>query len=307
MKTKVLIIGGFGFIGKNLISSDLIEDYDVSLFSKSKRKFKKQIKTYVGDINLYEDIAFVMEDFKPNIVLNLATIYGDESNLDDSKQMLKLNVIGTHNIIRLSIKYKINLYINISSSFMYGQKQEACSEEDPLDPFNLYALTKLMSESLCNYYAKRSVKTKFVSLRLFHVYGPYDHDHRLIPYVIRQTNKNLPLVVTKGEQKWDFIFVEDIIRIIFIFIEKSKKLQKQFEIFNIGTGKAYSMSTVVNEILNLMNKNQSDMSFKEYRKNEMMLMISDNKKLLQFIGSNFEFTSINKGLKKTIKYFIDSI
>jgi nucleoside-diphosphate-sugar epimerase len=139
---------------------------------------------------------------------------------------------------------------------------------------------------------------------LFPPYGPGDHERRLIPYVVGSILKNTPLNLTTGKQEWDFVYVDDIVS-AYLAVLKSHPFNDDHAIFNIGTGEAVSVRSVVEKI---REKLGSDMDLNwgsiEHRMNEVWFNSANIKKAQTVLHWEPE-TGIDEGINKTIAWFRD--
>lgn len=311
MKKKVFITGGSGFIGKNFLDylSKFHSNLNIALFSRKSINYKPEnlkVDFYQGDLINYTEIYNAIKDYNPSSIIHLATCYSDGSS-SSNQSMLETNLIGSNNIFQASSELGIKQVINFSSSFIYGNNDNASKETTVPNPLNLYAISKVQTEQYCDYYAKKS-STQFITLRLFHVYGPHDHNNRLIPYVINNLLKNKLIITSEGFQEWDLIYVEDISKIILKIINKDD-LNKcgSHEIFNLGTGKTIKLKEVIKQIF-IQLKVDPDGLWETIpnREDEIWLMEADISKLNSKLLEDFVFVSIEEGIFKTISGMMSS-
>ena len=161
--------------------------------------------------------------------------------------------------------------------------QSALTESDPVDPINLYALTKLQAEEACRFYSAQ-YGFPSVTLRLFAPYGPGDDERRLIPFAIRAFLKGQSFETTTGAQKWDFVFVDDIVD-AFMDVLKAPSWTAQHHLFNIGAGQATSVRDALS-CLKTLSKSPVEPSWgaMPHRKNELWFMQADIKKAEKALG-----------------------
>jgi nucleoside-diphosphate-sugar epimerase len=141
-----------------------------------------------------------------------------------------------------------------------------------------------------------------VSLRLFPPYGPGDHERRLIPYVIRSFYEGKIPDLTTGRQKWDFVYIEDVVN-AFLSVLKAFPLKKHYDLINIGTGNPVSVRDIVIMIMEMMDR-QSELPWGSvpHRKNEVWFNSADIKKSREILGWE-PATDIREGMQKTIAWF----
>jgi nucleoside-diphosphate-sugar epimerase len=155
-------------------------------------------------------------------------------------------------------------------------------------------------------YGKRisdEYKLRFINMRLEHMYGPKDDNTKFIPYIIEKMLKNEKEInLTKGEQKRDFIYVEDVANAYSTILSKINSFDKRFYDIEVGTGNSVRIKDLVMLMKNLCNSDiMLNFGAIPYRKNE--IMNSDaNPEFLRSLGWFPKF-SLDEGLRKTISYY----
>lgn len=249
---KIFLTGATGFIGRHLVHCLAKEGYSIGILVRSSPASQKfpgidSVAYFPGDIRNYGDLTSAFSTFEPDAVIHLVTYYAVMHRADEIGVMIDTNVKGTVNLLEAAKESgTVKLFINASTCAVYEEKKKLLTEEDTIKPQNLYAMTKLQAEEACSYYAD-TFRLPCVTLRLFPPYGPGDHERRLIPYVIGSILKDIPPNLTTGRQEWDFVYIDDIIS-AFHAVLKSYPFKDAHSIFNIGTGKAVSIRSVVEKI-----------------------------------------------------------
>lgn len=208
------------------------------------------------------------------------------------------NVRGLTLLLDESLKNDIKLFVNASTAFVYDGK----SKVHKINPISLYAATKLQGELLCDYYGERGMQC--VTFRQFPAYGEFDNARKFIPFIIQSALKGetTELKTSPGYQKWDYIYVDDIVD-AYMSLISSPPYTKAHEIFDIGTGHAPTLRTTINLILNLLNSKINPVwGAVPYRNNEMCYACADTynaRKLLHWKAK----TTLYDGMKKTIDWY----
>lgn len=304
---KIFVTGATGFIGRHLVHHLILEGYSVSTLvrpgSSSHNIGRIDGVTYFsGDIRNYDDLAAVFSAFQPDAVIHLVTYYAVMHRADEIAVMLDTNVKGTINLLEAAKEYSdVQLFINTSSTQVYEPKDRRLTELDTIKPQSLYAVTKRHAEEACSFYAE-TYHLPCVTLRLFPPYGPGDQVRRLIPYVIGSISKNTPPNLTTGKQKWDFVYVEDIVS-AYLAVLKSFPFRENHAVFNIGTGEPISIRSVVEKIrANLGSDIVLPWGSVAHRINEVWYNSADITKAQKELKWKPQ-TGIDEGLKKTIAWF----
>ncbi|MEK7450490.1 MAG: SDR family NAD(P)-dependent oxidoreductase [Patescibacteria group bacterium] len=255
----VLVTGGAGFIGSTLTRRLLKMGYNINLIVKKDTNLwrLKDIvsKIRMHEINLLENLKLsrAVNKIKPNTIIHLAT-YSNYRNQQAIKQMINLNIEGTLNLLMASKDINYAVFINTGSSSEYGFKNKPMNEEDLLEPASFYAATKASATLFCQVFAKE-YKKPIVTLRPFSVYGQHEEKDRFIPTIIKAVIENKPINLTPGNQRRDFIYIDDVVDAYIKTIRNGKSLAGQ--ILNIGTGKQYSNDDVVKMLFKAVGKTVS--------------------------------------------------
>lgn len=220
-------------------------------------------------------------------------VFGTERN--DSKQ-ISINIPLVISSVEFANHIKSHHWIGIGSQAEYGNLDKKICESDECHPTTLYGKAKLLSSQITAELCK-SYKIEHSWLRLFSVYGPDDNHEWLIQYLIKKMLKNEVIDVTKGEQIWDYLFVEDISEVLL----KLSKLNG-VGIVNLGSGHGIKVKSIIN-LIKEKTKSDSQINFGAipYRKEQVMEMKADISKLSLHTKWKPE-TSFETGIQKTIDF-----
>lgn len=297
MNKRILIVGGTGFIGRNLAKKCLSLNWDVTCVSISKPKKKiKKIKYIYCDISKkYQIISRIDKNY--TYVVNLAG-YVDHSK---KKKTYQSHFLGVKNISNHFLKSKIKKFVQIGSSLEYGnaispQKENIVILKSKIK--SIYALSKLLASNyLINLYKK--FKFPVTILRLYLTYGPGQDINRLLPIVIDSCLKNNKFDCSNGKQYRDFIYINDLVDLIINALEKKRA---EGEIINAGSGKKYNIKKIIEKICKFTKGGKPDYGKIKLRRDEPLVMyasILKAKKILKWKPKiNFD-----KGLNKTIIHY----
>lgn len=257
MKSHVIVTGGAGFIGSHIVDYLLkkkfhvtvIDDLSTGRLSNLYNSYKK-IKFIKKDIN---DISKIKINKKVDFVIHAAALADIVPSIDDPEKYFKANVSGTLEVLKFCVSKKIKKIVYAASSSCYGlAKKIPTPENSDIAPQYPYALTKKMGEDLIRHWGT-VYKLKYVSLRLFNVYGLRSRTSgnygAVIGTFLSQKLNNVPVtIVGDGKQKRDFVHITDVAEAFYLSLKSSLKA----EILNVGTGKPKS----VNELANLISDNK---------------------------------------------------
>lgn len=227
-KGYILVTGGAGFIGANLImrllkmgckviNVDCVNDY----YAVSLKEYRlQQIEKLGGDykfykVNLLDKIVLdkIFAEYKPQIVVNLAAQAGVRYSIDHPDAYIESNIIGFYNILELCRKYSVEHLVYASSSSVYGSNKKApYSTADKVDnPVSLYAATKKSNELLAHAYSKL-YNIPCTGLRFFTVYGPAGRpDMAYFSFTDKLVKGDGIQIFNYGNCKRDFTYIDDIV------------------------------------------------------------------------------------------------
>ncbi len=275
---RIAVTGSGGFIGTNLVRT-LVE-----------------LKYQVVEISRNEDFdllkwSSVKHISRCDIIIHLAAKTFVPNSLRNPRKFYKTNTNLTLNALELARIW--NAKIIYMSSYLYGNPiYLPIDENHTISPHNPYAETKFISEELCRAY-NRDFGIKGLSLRLFNIYGPGQHGPFLIPEIIKKIKLSKVVVLKDPRPKRDYIHVNDVITAVIAGIRSS---YDGFEIYNLGTGKSYSVEEVVNLIQRFSPIQFETIYTHEYRKGEVLDTIADTRLIRSKLNWNHTI-ELDNGIK----------
>ena len=214
--TKVLITGGAGFIGSNVVKSLIKAGHEPVVLDDL---------SYGYHQNLFPGVEFIQGDVRDDgvvdravkgceVVFHLAASVGIKRSLDAPVTDSSINILGTLNILEAARKNGVRKVVYSSSVGIFGEPQTPSTREDhPQQPTSPYGISKLAAEKMCLVY-NQLYDMQNVCLRYFNVYGPnqrYDAYGGVIPIFSKRIMKRQPLTIYgDGLQTRDFINVRDV-------------------------------------------------------------------------------------------------
>lgn len=249
--TKILVTGGAGFIGSNLVDKLIDEGYDVSVIDNlsggKKENLNSAAKFFQYDICDYDKILPLFENIE--YVFHLAALPRVQHSIENPIETHNANVNGTLNILTIAKEKNIKKLIFSSSSAIYGDvKTLPTTEQEKPNPMSPYALHKLISEQYCELF-NNLYGIKVIALRYFNVYGNRQSGEGAYATVIakffEQKKVGKPMTIFgDGEQTRDYVNISDVVNAN-ILAMKSDKVGKGEKI-NICGGKNYSVNQIAN-------------------------------------------------------------
>jgi len=298
---KILITGVAGFIGSNLAQSLIKNNFEVIGIDNLSYGVLEQVpkevsfhKVDIRDKNIYDLFNGV------DCVFHLAaknSIIDCENNPVETND---INVNGTVNIFDASVKNNIKKVVYAESSAVYEGSKNLPSKETDVSPKSVYAISKMTTNRISKEYFK-SKGLITVGLRYFNVYGPRQDYRRTIPpvfsaFIIKLLKGKQPTIFGDGSKKRDFVYVDDVNNFHLMCLDNNQTNNK---IFNIGSGKNYSIKFIYNRIKTILDSDIEPLfgdNF-DFESQENLANIEKARS----IGWNPEI-NLDTGLKKSIDY-----
>jgi len=301
MSEKLLIIGGTGFIGKNLTVNAVFSGYHVTVLSLNtpdRENMVKDVDYLQADISDFLELQERLVTTNFDYVVNLSGYIDHRSFLDGGRKVISDHFIGVQNIIQLINWNTLKRFVQIGSSDEYGGQPAPQNEGMRESPISPYSLGKMASTQLLQM-LYRTERFPAVTLRLFLVYGPGQNNRRFLPQIIQQCllDRNFP--TSSGEQLRDFCYVDDISRGILMALTND---EVNGEVINLASGKPVAISEVVEQVKKIVGQGMPEYGKIDYRKGENMALYADNTLADQLLGWKPE-VSLEEGIKRTIDYF----
>ena len=317
---KIIVTGGSGFIGSNLVNFLIKKKYFVININKlsysskkKKKKGKKNYKFFRFDLNNRSRLVKVIKRFKPIAIFNLAAESHVDRSIDNPEDFIRSNIYGTFNLLE-SLKFlrknKINpKLIHISTDEVYGDiKGNLRSDENSMyAPSSPYSASKAAADHLVKSFI-RTYKLNAVISNCCNNYGPYQFPEKLIPKMISNilNNKELP-IYAKGENSREWIHVDDHCEALLKLYFKGKS----GESYNVGTGINLKNIDLVKKILKIFKEIKRDFGKKvkiKYvvdRPGHDFRYALNSKKIYKKLGWKPKI-KFEHGLKDTVKWYLNN-
>ena len=313
---KVLITGGLGFIGSNLVDLLIKKKYFVinidkvtyssNYYNLREHKNSKRYKFIKCDIK-NKKLRKIIFTHKPVAIFNLAAETHVDRSIDGPESFIQSNIVGVFNLLEsfkeFSKKYKSKL-IHISTDEVYGDILSGrTSENYPYNPSSPYAASKAASDHLVRSYV-RTYKIPAIVTNCSNNYGPKQHPEKLIPKLIYNILNNKPLpIYGRGMNSREWIFVKDHCEALFKVFMKGKV----GEFYNIGSNKNLNNLQVTKELLKISKKimklgNKVKISFVKDRPGHDVRYALNSFKIKKELGW-YPKTNFGHGIKLTFDWY----
>ena len=250
-----LITGATGFIGSCLVRRLVDSGKQVHIIVRKDAKLWRikniitKVNCHISDLSVEDQLKKILSVVKPDIIYHLAT-YGAYSYQNEPDKIINTNILGTWNLLKAASNIDYELFVNTGSSSEYGFKKSPMKETDILEPASYYAVTKSSQTLLCTNIAREEHRP-IVTLRPFSVYGPYEEPARFIPTLMRALYFKEKMNLVSPEISRDQIYIKDVVD-AYMLTDMLKKFPG--EIFNVGTGRQYSIRDVVETAMKVSGK-----------------------------------------------------
>lgn len=264
MKTKIVICGASGFIGRN-IAEKLAERRDLEVygtyFKNKPTKISKKIKLIQADLTKIKDVEKVVKG-KDIIIQAAAVTSGSKDIIAKPYIHVTDNAVMNSLIFRAAFENKIKHVVFFSCTVMYPHQDTPVKEEDfnyqITDKYFGVGWTKVYLEKMCEFFSKMS-NTKYTAIRHSNMYGPFDkydleHSHVFGATVTKiMTNIDGKINVWgDGSEQRDLLYISDLVDFVEIVIKKQKE---RFELINIGMGVSVTVRDLIDKIIEISGKN----------------------------------------------------
>ena len=313
---KIIVTGGLGFIGSNLIELLIKKNYKVlnidkvtysSNFYNNKEFINSKNYRFIKCDIKDKRIKKILFKYKPNCIFNLAAETHVDRSIDNPENFINSNIVGVYNLLEnfkvYSKKYNSRL-IHISTDEVYGDILTGRSSENyPYQPSSPYAASKAASDHLVSSYV-RTYKIPAIVTNCSNNYGPKQHPEKLIPKLIYNILNNKPLpIYGKGKNSREWIYVKDHCEALIKIYQRGRV----GEFYNIGSNKNLNnlevckkLITVSKKIINVGKKVK--ITFVKDRPGHDIRYALNSNKIKKNLGW-YPKTNFKKGIKLTFDWY----
>lgn len=299
--SKILITGGAGFIGSAIIHHFQQSNHEIFVMdnlSFGNRGFIDIPESRFFHMDILDRVKVndIINRIKPEIILHLAAIHFIPYCNQHPFESSNINIQGTINVLDAAAKAKTSKVLFASTAAVYPIYDGAVSEKHPTDPMDIYGLSKLAGEHLCNeFFMQTGITT--ILCRFFNAFGPNETNPHLIPEIQKQVNDGLRKIKLGNlAPKRDFIHTYDMAAAIETLFSR---VESGIDVYNLGRGIEYSVTEIVEAFeRQLGEKIEIEVDSARVRKVERMHLLADVSKL-KSLGWEPKI-SIDEGIKTLV-------
>ena len=317
MKT-VVVTGGLGFIGSNLINilnkkKYFIINIDKVTYASNFKNISNNInnyKFYQRDINDQNFIKIILNKYNPSLIFNVAAETHVDRSIDGPKQFIDSNIYGVFNLLEAVRKFKKKIkLIHVSTDEVYGDiiKNRSSKESDPYNPSSPYSASKASSDLLIKSYV-RTYKIPAIITNCCNNYGPNQYPEKLIPTIIYKIIKKKPVpIYGNGKNIREWIHVEDHCNALIKISEKGLLGEN----YNIGSGIELNNIDIVKKIISSFKKidinlaNKAKFVFVKDRPGHDLRYSLNSSKIKKHLKWKCKY-NFDEGIEKTIIWYVEN-
>ena len=317
-----LVTGGAGFIGYYLskallekgmrvVGLDNLNDYYEVSLKEARLAILKEYPGYhfvKGDLADKNAVFSTFENFRPDIVVNLAAQAGVRYSIDNPDAYIHSNIVGFFHILEACRHYPVEHLVFASSSSVYGgNKKVPFSTEDKVDrPVSLYAATKKSNELMAYSYSKL-YQIPLTGLRFFTVYGPMGRPDMAYFKFAKKIRAGEPIqIYNHGDMRRDFTYIDDIVKGIESVLEKPPAKDENgaaYKIYNIGNNKPEKLMDYIAVLERCLGK-EAKKEYLPMQPGDVYETYADVQDLMDDFGFK-PSTTIEEGLGRFAEWFLE--
>jgi len=295
---RVLVTGGAGFIGSNLVE-ELVKEHEVVVLDNFHTGSRENLQGMEDKVELIKDSCanLLSRDMRVDAIYHLG-IPSSAPMYKKDPLLIGEAIDGMVNVLEVAKRDGIKV-VFASSSSLYNRLQPPHREDMQIKVTDYYTEARLWMERLAELYSSL-YSVKCIGLRLFSVYGPKEgakgrYANIISQFLWRMREDGSPVIYGDGSQTRDFIFVKDVVRAFILAMESSI----DYGIFNVGTGVSYTFNEVVETLNRKLKKEIKPTYVKNPIKNYVMHTLADTTKAREELGFEARY-SLEEGIDQII-------
>jgi nucleoside-diphosphate-sugar epimerase len=300
---RVFVTGGTGFLGRHLtrhlmaLGTQVTAALPADAGPQERTALPLEVDCQECDVRNYGKLLHLIKTVTPGVIFHLAAV-GVNDPFISEELALTVNLHGTLNLLQATeqcARGRVRRVIIAGTSYEYGR-------DGKLDPGNVYAASKVAAWAFCRMYY-RAHGTPVVVVRPFNAYGPGQNQRALIPSAIRAALNDQDFPTTPGEQKRDFIYVDDVIS---GFLAAAMADDIEGTTLDLGTGRATPVRNVVERIFKLTKSaGRPRIGALPYRPGAVSELVADAERTANLTGWRAK-VGLDEGLQLTVSAMLNT-
>ena len=310
---NILVTGGAGFIGSNLVMYLLKKYSDIRLVNLDKLTYAGNLENLEsvkndrryhfekGDICERGLVEGLLRKHKVDTIINVAAETHVDRSIVGSAEFIQTNVVGTHILLELAKENKISRFVQVSTDEVYGSLGPSgkFTEETPMHPNSPYAASKASADNFVLAY-QHTYGSPAVITRCSNNYGPFQFPEKLIPLMIANALSDKPLpVYGDGMNVRDWLHVADHCSAIDAVLHRGRA----GEVYNIGGSNEKPNLELVKLLLTLLGKKETLITFVKDRPGHDRRYAIDSSKIQKELGWKPSY-AFEQGIEETVKWYV---
>lgn len=299
---QILVTGGTGFIGSQLVERLLTENKSIIILKRSFSdtwRIDHLIDKYSNNLTLLNideiELENIFSSYDIEGIFHLAASYIKCPTHEDIITTVQSNIDFPTTLLDLAVRNDVEYFINTGTFFEYSLNKLPLTESSKIDSLNFYSTSKISFENILKFYSKE-YGIKASTLKLYTPYGPKDDENKIIPYLIIKTLKKEEVNINNPNNRLDIVHVQDIIN-AYIKVKENILNFNNYEVFNIAHDKSYSINEIYSSIKYNMNL-EKKLNINE----DAISTFSDTTKVKNMLNWEPKL-GIDEGIKNTIEYY----
>ena len=302
--TRLLVLGGTGFIGHHLLRAAVEKNWSLSSLSlhpPKNERYVNGVEYLHGDLLALNEVEDLLHDEEFEYVVNLGGYIKHTQFKQGGRQLIEEHFTAIQNLLAVLPRERLQAFIQIGSSDEYGNSpapQHEGLRESPISPYSLGKVATTHFLQMLH----RTENFPATILRLFLTYGPGQNTQRFLPQIIKGCLNHQSFPTSTGEQLRDFCYVEDVVDAIFLSLDTT---QARGEVLNISSGHSVTIRRMIEIVQDLIGKGEPRFGEISYRPGENMCLYADTNKAYEMLGWS-PAHSLESGLQKTISWYLEN-
>src|SRR5436305_2748176 len=304
---KILVTGGAGFIGSHIVDQCIARGHEIAVLDNlweegggKEQNLNPKARFYLADITDDAALRSIFDEVRPEIVSHQAAQHSVAISTKNPQLDARVNVLGLLNVLTHCTRIGTRKIVFASSGATYGTPARLpINEEVPQRPESPYGITKMVAEHYLRYW-QEAHGLSYTALRYGNVYGPRQDPNGeagVIAIFAKRFLKHEPVRIDwDGEQKKDYVFVEDVAHANLLAIERGEN-----DIFCIGTGKGTSVNQIYNALAKIIGY-KPEIVRAPKRPGDIHLAYFNCGKAARILGWKAE-VDLQEGIKATVDFF----